>query len=277
MKKSILFITLLCWACARPANHEQEKAIIAKLIEDETKHAAAADSAKWASCWINTDEAMFMYASADQTAEYKGWNALASAATGSKPFDLKFQRDNFNYTIGQDIAFVTFDQQDNWGGVERKTKESRTLRKIDGQWKIAAVSVIDVSSYDKRKTGSYHVAKEKIAVDPRTSMRNQRGLGGMVVGYVELPGGVDFGPTFVGLPQDMCPSPHWGYVLEGDLQIRYPGGKEETVKAGEVFYWPAPHTGKVDKGVKFIDFSPEAEFTQVMDHFAKKMAEQKKQ
>jgi hypothetical protein len=145
MKNLITIGFLLCMACAKPVNHEEEKAIIAKLIEDETKHAASADSAKWASCWINNDEAMFVYASADQTAEYKGWNALASAATGSKPFDLKFQRDNFNYTIGQDIAFVTFDQQDNWGGVERKTKESRALKKIDGQWKIEEVNVIDFS------------------------------------------------------------------------------------------------------------------------------------
>ena len=178
--------------------------------------------------------------------------------------------------IDHDLAFVTFDQQDNWGGVERKTKESRTLKKIDGKWKIMRVTVVDVSSYDRRKTASFHIAKEKLAVDPRTSMRNQHGLGGMAVGYVELPAGVDFSPMFVGLPQDMCPSPHWGYVLEGAMQIKYPGGKEETIKAGEVFYWPAPHTGKVTKGVKFIDFSPSAEFTQVMDHIATKMAEQKK-
>ncbi len=275
MKNLITIGVLLCWACAKPINHEEEKAIITKLIEDESKYAAAADSAKWASCWVNDDDARFMYASADQSVEYKSWKTIG--AGGLEPFDIKIQRDNFNYTIGQDLAFVTFDQQDNWGGIDRKTKESRTLKKIDGQWKIMSISLVDVSSYERRKTGSFHMAKEKLAVDPRTSMRNQHGLGGMAVGYVELPGGVDFGPMFVGLPQDMCPAPHWGYVLEGAMQIKYPGGKEETIKAGEVFYWPAPHTGKVDKGVKFIDFSPSAEFTQVMDHIASKMAEQKKQ
>jgi hypothetical protein len=274
MKNLITIGVLLCWACAKPINHEEEKAIITKVIEDESKYAAAADSAKWASCWVNDDDARFMYASADQSVEYKSWKTIG--AGGLEPFDIKIQRDNFNYTIGQDLAFVTFDQQDNWGGIDRKTKESRTLKKIDGQWKIMSISLVDVSSYDRRKTGSFHMPKEKLAVDPRTSMRNQHGLGGMAVGYVELPGGVDFGPMFVGLPQDMCPSPHWGYVLEGAMQIKYPGGKEETIKAGEVFYWPAPHTGKVAKGVKFIDFSPSAEFAQVMDHIANKIAEQKK-
>ena len=275
MKKLITIGVLLCWACAKPINHDEEKAIITKVIEDESKYAAAGDSVKWASCWVNNDEARFMYASADQSVEYKSWKTIG--AGGLQPFDLKIQRDNFNYIIGQDLAFVTFDQQDNWGGVDRKTKESRTLKKIDGRWKIMGISLVDVSSYERRNTGSFHIAKEKLAVDPRTSMRNQHGLGGMAVGYVELPAGVDFTPMFVGLPQDMCPSPHWGYVLEGVMQIKYHGGKEETIKAGEVFYWPAPHTGKVTKGVKFIDFSPSAEFTQVMDHIASKMAEQKKQ
>ena len=112
---------------------------------------------------------------------------LVPESVASNPLILKLQRDNYNYTIGQDMAFVTFDQQDDWGGVERKTKESRTLKKVDGQWKIMNTSVVDVSSYERRKTGSFHIAKEKLAVDPRTSMRNQHGLGGMAVGYVELP------------------------------------------------------------------------------------------
>ena len=273
--KNLIYLVLLCWACAKPVDFEAEKNAITKLIDDETQYAASADSAMWASCWVTNDEVIFSLASADQAAEYKGWNSLASAFSGAEPFELKLQRDNYQHTIGNDIAFVTFDQQDNWGGVERKTKETRTLKKIDGQWKITRASIIDVSSYDKRKTGSFHVAKEKLTVDPRTSFRNQYGLGGMAVGYVEVPAGADFTPLLAGLPQDMCPSPHWGYLLEGSLNVKYPDGKEETVNAGEVFYWPSPHTGSTSKGAKFIDFSPEAEFKQVMDHFAMKMAEQK--
>lgn len=277
MKNLIMIGLLLCTACTKPVDQEAEKNSITKLIDDETKFAAASDVANWASCWVNSSDAMFILASADRVELFQGSDSLAAIIGGIQPFEFKLERHNYKFTIGHDMAFVTFDQQDDMGGVAKRTKESRTLMKVDGQWKILNTSVVDVSSYERRKTGSFHVAKEKLAVDPRTSMRNQHGLGGMAVGYVELPAGVDFSPMFVGLPQDMCPSPHWGYVLEGAVQIKYPGGKEETVKAGEVFYWPAPHTGKVDKGVKFIDFSPSMEFTQVMDHFAKKMAEQKKQ
>ena len=94
----------------------------------------------------------------------------------------------------------------------------------------------------------------------------------MSIDYMDVPGPADFTPFFKGLPDDMCSSPHWGYVIDGSLRIKYPGGKEDVVNAGEVFYWPAPHTAIVDKNVKFVDISPDGKFIPVMDHLAKKMA-----
>lgn len=276
MKTWIYIFVLLCWACAKPIDFETEKTAITKLIDDETKFAAAADTINWAKCWANTAEAQFIIASASGSQQFNGWDNIKGGLKDAKPFVLKLQRDNYNFTIDQEVAFVSFDQQDNWGGIEgRRTKESRTLKKVDGQWKIVNTNVIAVSTYDKQKTNSFHVAKEKITVDPKTSFRNQPGLGGMYVGYVEVPAGTDFTPFFVGLPQDMCPSPHWGYIFEGSIRLKYPDGKEELVNKGEVFYWPAPHSGVVEKDVKFIDFSPEEEFSRLMTHIGKKVAEQK--
>lgn len=277
MKNPIIYLVLICWACAKPIDEDAEKAAITKLIDDETRYAASADSEGWATCWVSSPDAMFMLASADGVELFQNSDSLASIVAGLEPFELKLKRDNYKYAISHDMAFVTFDQQDNLGGVERRTKESRTLRKVDGQWKIMNSSVVDVSSYDRGKTNSFHIAKEKLAVDPRTQFRNQHGLGGMAVGYVEVPAGADFTPLFEGLPHNMCPSPHWGYMVEGSMTVKYADGKEEAIKAGEVFYLPAPHTGKTAKGASFIDFSPEAEFTQVMDHIAAKVAGQSEQ
>jgi len=274
---STLFL-LLFLACAKPGS-EAEKQSITQLIDDESKYAAAVDSVKWAGCWVNTDDALITYVTVDGAVQYKGWSNIKGFMKDVKPFDLKLRRDNYNFTIGKDVAYASFDEYDNWGGTadERKTKETRTLRKVSGNWKIVNSNVIEVSSFERPTTGSYHIAREKIAVDPRTSFRNQSGLGGMAVGYWEAPAGTDFGPLLTGLPNDMCTSPHWGYLIEGAVKVRYDDGKEEVVKAGEVFYWPAPHTGIVEKNAKFIDFSPESEFAQVMDHIAKKMAEPPKQ
>lgn len=275
MKTSILLFVLLCFACSESVDPETEKSVITKLIDDETRFAASADLTNWQKCWNSTDEAVFTIASIEGIQQLNGWNAIHGLMKDAKPFDLKLKRDNYQYTIGTDVAFVSFDQQDNWGGTEgRKTKETRTLRKIDGEWKIVNVHVMGVSSFESAKTGSYHIAKEKIAVDPKTSFHQQPGLGGMYVGFVEVPAGTDFSPLFAGLPHDMCSSPHWGYIFEGSIRVKYADGKEETVKKGEVFYWPAPHTAFVEKDVKFIDFSPEPQLRAVLDHVSQKMASQ---
>jgi hypothetical protein len=274
MKNKICFIVLLCWACAKP-DMEGEKKVLTQLIDEETKYAAAIDTVKWATYWVNDSDAKFTIASVDGAQQFNGWSNIKTLLRGAEPFELKLKRDNYHFAIDDNVAFVSFDQYDNWGGVDgRKTKESRTLKKVNGQWKIVDTNVIIMTGYDKKNTSSFHMAKEKINMDPRTSFRNQPGLGGMYVGYVEVPAGTDFTPMFAGLPQNRCPSPHWGYLLEGAVRIKYLDGKEDIVKAGEVFYWPAPHTAVVEKNAKFIDFSPEAEFSLLMDHIAANMKKQ---
>jgi hypothetical protein len=89
--------------------------------------------------------------------------------------------------------------------------------------------------------------------------------------YIDLPAGVDFTPLLVGLPHDQCQSPHWGYVLEGSITLRFADGREETNRAGDVYYWPAGHTGWTDEGVTFLEFSPTAEILPVLDHLSKQL------
>lgn len=272
--KNIIIIFVLCWACTKP-DVDGEKKKIAQLIEDMTKYAAAGDSINWAKSWAQTEDTRWVYVSEGGTREYKGWSNIKGLSKNWKPFELTMKRDNYRYTIGKDVAFVSFDQQDNWGGVEgHRTMETRTLKMVNGQWKVVDVNIVEVSSLNKQPASSFHIAKEKIPVDPKTSTHNHFGLGGMAVAYWEAPAGTDFTPLLIGLPHDLCPSPHWGYLFEGALRVKYQDGKEEVINAGEVFYWPAMHTGLVEKNAKFIDFSPEREFTLVMDNIAKKMAAQ---
>lgn len=113
-----------------------------------------------------------------------------------------------------------------------------------------------------------HQLKEEIPVlmegeGLRTSSTVQ---GGMAIGYAEIPAGMDVTPTLKGLPEDMCQCPHWGYVLEGAMHVRYTDGQEEVVSAGEVFYLPAGHTAWFDEDTKWVEFSPQEEFEKVIDH-----------
>ncbi len=68
----------------------------------------------------------------------------------------------------------------------------------------------------------------------------------------------DFTPLLKGLPDDMDPAPHWGYVFRGAFRFQYKD-REEVFTAGDAFYAEPWHTAKVDAGTEFVMFSPEAE------------------
>lgn len=117
--------------------------------------------------------------------------------------------------------------------------------------------------------------KEDIPVTmqaPGTTMRGLPGYGGMTVAFNEIPAGTDFSPLLQGLKNDSCHCPHWGYIVQGEMLVKYDDGTEETLSTGDVFYLPPGHTASVEKDLKFLDFSPEKELKEVMDHIAKKVA-----
>jgi len=94
----------------------------------------------------------------------------------------------------------------------------------------------------------------------------------MAVAYVKLTAGADATPLLEGLPNDKCQCPHWGYILDGAIHVRYSDGKEEVCHAGEMFYWPAGHTVWVEEDTSFVEFSPKSELKEVYDHIGKKLS-----
>ena len=108
---------------------------------------------------------------------------------------------------------------------------------------------------------------------PGTKMHMQDGLGGMAVCYNEMPVLSSTPNLLEGLPNDSCHCPHWGYMLKGSMHIRYDSGDEEVINAGEVFYFPAGHIGWTEEEVAWLEFSPEKELKEVMDHIGRKMQE----
>jgi hypothetical protein len=80
--------------------------------------------------------------------------------------------------------------------------------------------------------------------------------GDMALRYARVPAGADMGPLLVGLPNDRCPSDHWGVVLTGSIKLTHADGSTEVASAGEAYYWPAGHTGVSDRGATFIEIGP---------------------
>jgi hypothetical protein len=98
------------------------------------------------------------------------------------------------------------------------------------------------------------------------------GYGSISGEYFSLGAGTDIAPLLQGLKDDLCQSPHWGYLLQGDLVVTFADGTNENVLAGDLFYWPPGHTVRVTEDAELILFSPEREHSEVIDHMLAKRA-----
>jgi hypothetical protein len=100
--------------------------------------------------------------------------------------------------------------------------------------------------------------------------------GEMNVSLEAIAGGTDTAPLFVGLPDDRCQCPHWGYLVKGRFRVVYKD-REETVSAGDAYYLPPGHTVIFDEDSETIEFSPKGDYQKTIEvaaaNFAAMMAQ----
>jgi hypothetical protein len=95
--------------------------------------------------------------------------------------------------------------------------------------------------------------------------------GGMIVEISSFPAGVDAAPIFKGLPDHMCQSLHWGYVLKGRVRMRYKD-REEVIKAGDVNCLEPGHVPYIEEDTELVEFSPKGEYQKTLEVVARNMA-----
>ena len=100
---------------------------------------------------------------------------------------------------------------------------------------------------------------------------NANGYGQIAGEYFSLGAGTDIAPLLKGLEGDLCQSPHWGYLIEGEITVSYGDGGQETVGGGDLFYWPPGHSVRVGADAEVILFSPQAEHCEVVEHLRKQL------
>lgn len=124
------------------------------------------------------------------------------------------------------------------------------------------------------------IAKEDIPIRikvPGATARQAKDFGdatgyGKIGGeYFSLGAGTDISPLLHGLEENLCQSPHWGYVIEGELTITFADDHQEKAVTSDLFYWPPGHTVKADKDTEMILFSPQHEHGIVIDHILTKV------
>ncbi|MBJ7881824.1 cupin domain-containing protein [Gelidibacter salicanalis] len=104
----------------------------------------------------------------------------------------------------------------------------------------------------------------------QTNFGDATGLGKISAEYFSLSAGVDTTPLFMGLKDNLCQCPHWGFLTKGQLTTTDVAGKEEVVDANELFYWPPGHNVKVTMDAEIVMFSPQHEHTKVINHMIEK-------
>jgi hypothetical protein len=105
----------------------------------------------------------------------------------------------------------------------------------------------------------------------RTEFGDMRGFSTISAEYFTLSAGVDTAPLFQGLEGNLCQSPHWGFVVRGQLTTTDAKGARETVHANDLFYWPPGHNVKVDADAEIVMFSPQHEHSHVINHMIAKV------
>ena len=116
---------------------------------------------------------------------------------------------------------------------------------------------------------SKETASEVMAVDGYEGRTQD--LGGYTVAYETFTSDQDPAPLFVGLPDDHCQCPHWGYVVSGRVRVRY-ADREEVLSAGDLYYMPPGHTTFFEEPTELVEFSPQGEYARTIEVAARNMA-----
>ncbi len=88
--------------------------------------------------------------------------------------------------------------------------------------------------------------------------------GDIHVGFETYNEEFDITPLLKGLPDDRCQCPHYGYVLQGRMRVRY-ADHEEVVDAGDAYYIAPGHSPIMEAGTEIVEFSPKDEYQRTME------------
>jgi hypothetical protein len=95
--------------------------------------------------------------------------------------------------------------------------------------------------------------------------------GGYSVGFERYSADADLSPYFVGLPDDRCQCPHWGYVIAGKVTFTFGDGSSETYETGDAYFVPPGHTPTIFAGTELVEFHPTEELAKTVEVVTRNM------
>lgn len=109
-----------------------------------------------------------------------------------------------------------------------------------------------------------------VAIDVEQVRGQYAEWGNLQAGFETFKTDIDMVPLLHGLPGNSCQCPHWGYVIKGQLTIRY-ADREEVIRAGDAYYMAPGHIPFLTAGTEVIEFSDINLYGQTMEVINKNM------
>jgi hypothetical protein len=156
----LLLFILIFSACQEKLDVNKEKEAIIAALNGESEAYLAMDSTKWMSYWIQDDQTLRVNVS-EESYNIVGWkqmyeNMKANMTNDSllaDYSDMKFTKSNIYIKVYPECAWAFFDEKFTAIYKAEPTESDdiqvRILEKVDGQWKIAFLGAIDISSYNE--------------------------------------------------------------------------------------------------------------------------------
>ena len=127
----------------------QEKEAMLAVIENESRDFYKKDHAAWSSHYVQTPEVFWVCVEQEVTLRASGWEDLSQfVATwmteNPEPIDYEaaqFSLSDINISMSGDLAFVSMKSSNiQPDGTLRTLNGSRTMKKINGGWKILSMT-----------------------------------------------------------------------------------------------------------------------------------------
>ena len=158
MKKYVLtlfaLILLAGTSCQEKIDIEKEKEAIKAVIEEETDAYYDSDFDRLAATYVKDETNIRLGASKSGYIYGVGWEEIGSLLKelieSQGPIELKEVKTNYKIKVYKESAWAVFDNElyNSEGELTGKSIHVEFLEKVNGEWKIVYLSMVNTSSYE---------------------------------------------------------------------------------------------------------------------------------
>lgn len=155
----VILTTLFITSCEEKINIEKEEKAIKAVLEAETDAFLNRDFDRLASYYIQDESNVRLSASKTGYSYYADWEEIGALfkeyfENNPGPSSDKYVKTNYRIKVYKESAWTINDETvyNSEGEISTKMIGVRFLEKVNGEWKIAYLGVVNTTSYEEDDT-----------------------------------------------------------------------------------------------------------------------------